>query len=88
MLALTNKRVTFGAFPAFLASRVAPPSDKRFAGGSATRRTGGTEPVSTCRSDSTHSSSACEWRVCLSRTYYVLRHTDPGFDVGDPLFSQ
>lgn len=76
MLALTVS-VTFGAFPAFLASRVAPQQALR--GGSATRRTGVLSRsllvVQTALTLVLLVSGGL-----LSRTYYVLRHTDPGFD--------
>ncbi|MGA7765823.1 MAG: ADOP family duplicated permease [Candidatus Sulfotelmatobacter sp.] len=76
MLALTVS-VTFGAFPAFLASRVAPQQALR--GGSATRKTGVLSRsllvVQTALTLVLLVSGGL-----LSRTYYILRHTDPGFD--------
>jgi predicted permease len=76
MLALTVS-VTFGAFPAFLASRVAPQQALR--GGSATRKTG-VLSRSLLVLQTALTLVLLVSAGLLSRTYYILRDTDPGFD--------
>lgn len=76
MLALTVS-VTFGAFPAFLASRVAPQEALR--GGSATRKTG-LLSRSLLVIQTGLTLVLLVSAGLLSRTYYILRHTDPGFE--------
>lgn len=76
MLGLTIS-VAFGALPAFLASRVAP--QEALHGGSATRKTGllsrSLLVIQTALALVLLASAGL-----LSRTYYILRHTEPGFD--------
>lgn len=76
VLALTVS-VIFGALPAFLACQIAPQQALR--GGSATRKTGVLSRsllvVQTALTLVLLASAGL-----LSRTYYILRHTNPGFD--------